>query len=282
MTIAAPATANAAEGDDTHATSERSLYRTDALLSPAAGVRERTAIGTATRTWSVSMMPSFAAASGLSRKRDSRTIPGIGSSPSASAFAGRFSTDTAEPEPESEPGGSYSNLVATYLPAEARLLPVIETLAINSRQPMMADVAVGYTFSAASRGLRRSEPDAMTFQLELLFGGRKASSGRKLRGDAAQPRNPGPKRWQPVVGASFLVDLARKWNLAVAGDAASRITGSSDMSWNVMGSVGHRLSDALQVKLGYRVSRLDSNQTNGSEGLNRLVQGPQVGFSFTF
>ena len=144
----------------------------------------------------------------------------------------------------------------------------------------MADFALGYTLSALRQGPSADEP---VVRLQVLLGGTRQSELQRIRPRPKSPAPEGTDSWKPVVGGRFFVDLARKWTLALRGDARGfRISGASDMSWNVVGSVGRNVGDLLEVRLGYRVSRVDSREHKGTFGLSELVQGPQLGIVLDF
>jgi hypothetical protein len=170
---------------------------------------------------------------------------------------------------------AYASLVPSYIPPELRLLPVLESLSIGAPSAM-ADFAVGYSLSALRRGPDVDEP---VVTLQVLLGGSRHSELQYIRSRAKIAAAESADNWKPVVGGRFFVDVARKWTLALGGNARGFPTsGASDLSWNVVGSVGRNVGDLLEVRLGYRISRLDSREHEGTFGLSELVQGPQLGF----
>ena len=56
---------------------------------------------------------------------------------------------------------------------------------------------------------------------------------------------------------------------------------AGDVSWDLVGSIGRNIgpTDRLELQLGYRVSRLDDRRTQGFTGIDRFIQGPQLGFT---
>ena len=174
-----------------------------------------------------------------------------------------------------EAHASYASLVPSYIPPELRLLPVLESLS-SGAPSAMADFALGYTLSALRQGPGVDEP---VVRLQVLLGGSRHNELQHLRSRAKNAPSQGVDSWKPVVGGRFFVDLARKWTLALRGDARGLPSSDgSDLSWDVVGSVGRNVGDLLEVRLGYRISRLDSREHQGTHGLSDLVQGPQLGF----
>ena len=129
-------------------------------------------------------------------------------------------------------------------------------------------VALGYSLTA----LEADNSDDAALSMRLILTGHQFSEDRR-----------GPEPSSPVArGTQLLADLARRCSVAIRGDARGlRAADAGDVSWDLVGSIGRNIgpTDRLELQLGYRVSRLDDRRTQGFTGIDRFIQGPQLGFT---
>ncbi len=129
-------------------------------------------------------------------------------------------------------------------------------------------VALGYSLTA----LEGDNSDDTALSMRLILTGRRFSRDRR----GLEPSSPVAR------GTKLLGDLARRCTVALRGDARGlRATDAGDVSWDLVGSIGRTVgpADRLELQLGYRVSRLDDRRTQGFTGIDRFIQGPQLGFT---
>lgn len=92
-------------------------------------------------------------------------------------------------------------------------------------------------------------------------------------GTAIGPASAGTsiENWDGLVALRFEQDLSEKIFCSVYGDVG---TGASDLTWQVLGSVGYRHSESLTSSLGYRYLNYDIS--SGATDLGLSASGVQI------
>jgi opacity protein-like surface antigen len=83
----------------------------------------------------------------------------------------------------------------------------------------------------------------------------------------------------PVVGARFRAPLGERWGLAAYGDLGG-FGLTSDLTWQLMGTVQYDISNHWRVAAGYRhvAAKIDKGDTD----IKLTLSGPIIGFSYRF
>ena len=91
-------------------------------------------------------------------------------------------------------------------------------------------------------------------------------------------RSPGASWADPILAVRYHIDLGPKWGLTAYGDIGGGA--SSSFTWQVLGTVDYRVTNAIILRAGYRhlnfqysAPRLDANLT---------LSGPIIGATFRF
>jgi opacity protein-like surface antigen len=83
--------------------------------------------------------------------------------------------------------------------------------------------------------------------------------------------------WDGIVGARAEGDLSDRLFYSVYGDVG---TGDSDLTWQVLASLGYRVSENLSAALGYRYLHYD--EKNNSTAVGITGSGPQITLKWGF
>jgi hypothetical protein len=83
----------------------------------------------------------------------------------------------------------------------------------------------------------------------------------------------------PVVGARFRAPLGERWGLAAYGDLGG-FGLTSDLTWQLMGTVQYGIGNHWRVAAGYRhvAAKIDKGDTD----IHLTLSGPIIGFSYRF
>ena len=130
------------------------------------------------------------------------------------------------------------------------------------------------------QGLRRLGPAA-----ELTFGARY----QQVRGeiDLGSPVDLGVERtldWvDPIVGLVLRTPGDRRWRAMLIADLGGFGAGS-DLTWQVLPSIGVELGDRASLEIGWRVIDTDYEQGDGAGRFawDMRLQGPAIGFAYRF
>ena len=91
--------------------------------------------------------------------------------------------------------------------------------------------------------------------------------------------------WDPYVGARLRWDVAKRWMVSLYGDVGGFGLGdASELTWQIQGGVGFRLTRQFHVFLGYRVLDLDRTTGSGAtkNGTTTSQHGPLLGAGIAF
>ena len=86
----------------------------------------------------------------------------------------------------------------------------------------------------------------------------------------------------PVVGGRFSFSLAEDWSLGMRADIGG-FGANSDFSWNVLGTVGWKVTDWFTLAAGYRALGVDYDNDESGRGFfsyETITHGPLLGFVF--
>lgn len=83
----------------------------------------------------------------------------------------------------------------------------------------------------------------------------------------------------PVVGGRFRVPLGEHWGLAAYGDLGG-FGLTSDLTWQLMGTVQYDVSNHWRVAAGYR--HVAAKIERGDTDIKLTLSGPIIGFSYRF
>jgi opacity protein-like surface antigen len=83
----------------------------------------------------------------------------------------------------------------------------------------------------------------------------------------------------PVVGARFRVPLGERWGLATYGDLGG-FGLTSDLTWQLMGTVQYDISNHWRVAAGYR--HVAAKVERGGTEIQLTLSGPIIGLSYRF
>ncbi len=88
----------------------------------------------------------------------------------------------------------------------------------------------------------------------------------------------------PMVGLRVKAYLARNLFVNLRGDAAGFgvSSNSSHISWNGVGGLGYDISPRSTILAGYRYLYIDYSPTGGIGNAKLTMQGPVIGFGYTF
>ena len=143
-----------------------------------------------------------------------------------------------------------------------------------------ADVDLATFIGTAMAGYRVVDEGPLF--VDLLAGGRLTSIdvGLDLTGPLQSAEADESKtKVSPVVGARFRAPLGGRWGLAVYGDLAGfGIT--SDLTWQLLGTVQYDLSDRWRIGAGYRHVAIDFDQK--AIDIDMRMSGPILGVSYRF
>jgi hypothetical protein len=96
----------------------------------------------------------------------------------------------------------------------------------------------------------------------------------------------GSEDWvEPFVGGRILWEISEKVSAGIRGDIGGFGIGSaSDLTWNAVVWLGYRMTDRIDLGLGYRILDLDYSRGSGASefGLDVRADGPLVGVSIRF
>lgn len=89
----------------------------------------------------------------------------------------------------------------------------------------------------------------------------------------------------PVLGARVAYPIADRWQVRLHGDIGG-FAASSDLSWNVIGTVGWEATEWFSLEVAYRALFVDYDTgKRGSEDFfsyDTITHGPLLGFAFKF
>ena len=118
--------------------------------------------------------------------------------------------------------------------------------------------------------------------LDLFAGGRVTSIDAELELTGpfqSAEADTSKTKVSPVVGARFRLPLGDRWGAAVYGDLAGfGIT--SDLTWQLMGTVQYDLSDRWRMAAGYRHVAVKVGK--GNADIDMALSGPILGFTYRF
>ncbi len=92
-------------------------------------------------------------------------------------------------------------------------------------------------------------------------------------------RETSPSNVSALVGGRARIPLGDKWGLLLYGDVGS-LFGSSDVKWQVAGTVQHDLSRHWRLVAGYRYMSLHHDKRDSDIDVD--LSGPLLGISYTF
>lgn len=184
-----------------------------------------------------------------------------------------------------------SNLKFTFMGAfEARkgrfvMLTDIIYLHVGSEEDgpagfVEADVDLKTFLGTAMAGYRVVDEGPMF--LDLFAGGRLTSMdvGLDLTGPQQSAEQDESKTAiSPVVGTRFRAPLGERWGVGIYGDLAGfGIT--SDLTWQLFGTIQYDISDRWRVGAGYRHVAVDFDPK--AIDIDMRMSGPIIGFSYRF
>lgn len=122
--------------------------------------------------------------------------------------------------------------------------------------------------------------------LEVLAGGRLNFIGSSIRreGVAGTFEADESETWfDPFIGARLEAAAGTRWLFGLRGDVGGFGVGS-DFAWQVLPTVGYRISSLVEIVAGYRFLGMDYESGMGSERFAYDVTtfGPQLGVAFHF
>ncbi len=150
-------------------------------------------------------------------------------------------------------------------------------------EQFMAELGAAYRFweepiGESDKGAGRPR----TVSTEVLGGARYTylAGDLDLKVGPASTSLHGSKDWvDPFVGARVKCDLSEKLELTLRGDVGGFGVGS-DLTWNVIGGLGCRLSESGVLRAGYRV--LDIDYDGGGFVYDVQMAGPWLAFTWQF
>lgn len=118
--------------------------------------------------------------------------------------------------------------------------------------------------------------------VDLLAGGRLTALNVDVELSGPQQtieRDRSKSSLAPVLGARFRVPLGDRWGLAAYGDIGG-FGATSDMSWQLMGTVQYDLSNSWRISAGYR--HVAISHEKGDFDIDMAISGPILGLSYRF
>ena len=118
---------------------------------------------------------------------------------------------------------------------------------------------------------------------DLLAGVRYTELENELELDAGPEPDQKKDWWDPVVGASSVIDLTPRWFFAFRGDLGGFGAGS-DFTANAMASIGYRFlifNHPVSVRAGYQGFFQDYDEDSGADRYewDMTIHGPKIGFT---
>ncbi|MGE5238038.1 MAG: hypothetical protein ACM3ON_04475 [Chloroflexota bacterium] len=92
------------------------------------------------------------------------------------------------------------------------------------------------------------------------------------------------KQWvDPFVGLRLVFDLPKNFMVGLRGDVGGFGVGS-DISWNLLGMVGYKISRVVSLWAGYRALYVDYEDGSGTDKfkLDAWMYGPAIAMAFRF
>ena len=162
-------------------------------------------------------------------------------------------------------------------------LPNIDALKLSGSSqtpgPLFDDLSVGMKMWLVNLAGYYRVVEKPGFSLDLIGGARYfymntdlAFTGGPIGNNAGNLRvNSTAKIWTGIIGARVEGDLSDRVFYSVYGDVGS---GDVDLTWQVAGSLGYRVSENFSTLVGYRYLYYDDDDDGTSIGLTG--SGPQV------
>ncbi|MHC4094280.1 MAG: hypothetical protein ACYSVY_29075 [Planctomycetota bacterium] len=93
------------------------------------------------------------------------------------------------------------------------------------------------------------------------------------------------ERWDPFFGTRIKYDLSKHWRIGLRGDVGGfGIGNSAELTWQLEGTIGFRLSPEVSILAGYRAVGVDTVTGSGLSryGVDLIQHGPFVGLGLSF
>jgi opacity protein-like surface antigen len=151
--------------------------------------------------------------------------------------------------------------------------------------PLFDDVAVGLKMWVVNLAGYYRLVDQPDFSLDLIGGARYlyvntdlAFTGGPVGNSRGNLRaNSTSTIWNGIVGARVRQDLSDRFFYSIYGDVGA---GDSDLTWQLLGSLGYRVSENFSALLGYRYLHFDEEEGGASIGVTG--SGPQITLKWDF
>jgi hypothetical protein len=144
-----------------------------------------------------------------------------------------------------------------------------------------AGVTVKTAFVNGALGFRATAPDALPF--EVFAGARlwDVSNELVLSGDGRSDlaASVGDTWVDPIVGARVRQEFGERWFAQALGDVGG-FGAASDLTWQLYGAAGYRLSELFALSLGYRLLAVD--YSSGGFVFDVKQQGVLLGLGLSF
>ena len=123
--------------------------------------------------------------------------------------------------------------------------------------------------------------DQSNLSLDVLAGARYlyVDTDVSLRGGVggAAESESTSRAWDGIVGLRLQQQIAEKLFYSVYGDIG---TGDSDLTWQVLATLGYNITDSFSILAGYRYATWELS--DGASDVNLTASGPVIHFTWTF
>jgi hypothetical protein len=121
----------------------------------------------------------------------------------------------------------------------------------------------------------------LTFiSLELLGGARHLGLKNSLTFNQALTVSDSTDMTAPIIGARIKTDLTAKLGFWVRGDIGGFHVDHVKQTWSTTLGMSYALQSHIDLGLAYRILKIDYSRS--SSGMNLLLYGPMIGFSFHY